>query len=211
MIRRPPRSTLFPYTTLFRSLLGLATAPLPILEMAAGAPGAYLQAPSPAYVPSLSLRVRSTAVEIARLLLDPAADPLQLVETDAIPIAVGLKRPGALCADQPSKPAVEQLRRAAEITLANLAPDRRRALWIERKWLGCTPRSRHVRDRFEVYAAIAARDPRAMLARARSLLGEPAKGGDDWGRYLLSTALLGARAAGEHAEARRVWESYVRA
>src|SRR5258706_2159150 len=60
-----------------RALLGLATAPLPILEMAAGAPGAYLQAPSPAYVPSLSLRVRSTAVEIARLLLDPAADPLQ--------------------------------------------------------------------------------------------------------------------------------------
>src|SRR5436309_11802872 len=25
MIRRPPRSTLFPYTTLFRSLLGIAT------------------------------------------------------------------------------------------------------------------------------------------------------------------------------------------
>src|SRR5438105_5607020 len=28
MIRRPPRSTLFPYTTLFRSLLGLAVMPL---------------------------------------------------------------------------------------------------------------------------------------------------------------------------------------
>src|SRR2546427_5687438 len=27
MIRRPPRSTLFPYTTLFRSVLHLATAP----------------------------------------------------------------------------------------------------------------------------------------------------------------------------------------
>src|SRR5258707_9007547 len=27
MIRRPPRSTLFPYTTLFRSLLGLLLAP----------------------------------------------------------------------------------------------------------------------------------------------------------------------------------------
>src|SRR3712207_8429899 len=26
MIRRPPRSTLFPYTTLFRSLVGVATA-----------------------------------------------------------------------------------------------------------------------------------------------------------------------------------------
>src|SRR2546430_6769068 len=27
MIRRPPRSTLFPYTTLFRSLVDVATAP----------------------------------------------------------------------------------------------------------------------------------------------------------------------------------------
>src|SRR2546422_9922940 len=26
MIRRPPRSTLFPYTTLFRSIVGIATA-----------------------------------------------------------------------------------------------------------------------------------------------------------------------------------------
>src|SRR5256885_888347 len=28
MIRRPPRSTLFPYTTLFRSVVGLGVAPL---------------------------------------------------------------------------------------------------------------------------------------------------------------------------------------
>src|SRR2546427_10453154 len=31
MIRRPPRSTLFPYTTLFRSLVAIATLPLGIL------------------------------------------------------------------------------------------------------------------------------------------------------------------------------------
>src|SRR2546422_7778555 len=29
MIRRPPRSTLFPYTTLFRSILGLTIRPAP--------------------------------------------------------------------------------------------------------------------------------------------------------------------------------------
>src|SRR2546430_16876030 len=34
MIRRPPRSTLFPYTTLFRSLCGVAT-PLPLAAAAA--------------------------------------------------------------------------------------------------------------------------------------------------------------------------------
>src|SRR2546430_12071769 len=33
MIRRPPRSTLFPYTTLFRSLLHLAKLELPAVEL----------------------------------------------------------------------------------------------------------------------------------------------------------------------------------
>src|SRR5258708_21820479 len=36
MIRRPPRSTLFPYTTLFRSLLTVANLQLPVKP--AGAP-----------------------------------------------------------------------------------------------------------------------------------------------------------------------------
>src|SRR3712207_8731327 len=33
MIRRPPRSTLFPYTTLFRSLQARARAEIPVLAM----------------------------------------------------------------------------------------------------------------------------------------------------------------------------------
>src|SRR2546422_7196338 len=33
MIRRPPRSTLFPYTTLFRSLLGYTFAPGPCVNL----------------------------------------------------------------------------------------------------------------------------------------------------------------------------------
>src|SRR5690242_21305059 len=37
MIRRPPRSTLFPYTTLFRSVTGGATA----LAMLVGVPAGY--------------------------------------------------------------------------------------------------------------------------------------------------------------------------
>jgi spermidine synthase len=57
-------------------------------------------------------------------------------------------------------------------------------------------------------AAIAARDARAMLARPRELLAGPARDGDSWDRYLLVTAMLGARATGEHEEARRLWGSY---
>src|SRR2546430_13690484 len=45
MIRRPPRSTLFPYTTLFRSLHGRATpVPRPVIECAGGPDGSLLHA-----------------------------------------------------------------------------------------------------------------------------------------------------------------------
>ncbi len=190
------------------ALLDLASAPLPILEMAASARVTHLPEPLPAHVSSLRLRTESAALEIARGLTDRGADPLQSGEAAAIPILLALKRPGALCGSQPSKTALDQLHRAADITLANLGPQQRRAVWIERNWLGCTPRSAHVRERLDVYAAIAARDPRAMLERARSLLDGPAKGGDAWGRYLLTTAMLGAHAAGDSEEGRRLWEKY---
>jgi predicted membrane-bound spermidine synthase len=191
-----------------QALLSLAAAPLPILEMTGGAPTAYLKEPAPEYVSSLRVRAQSVAVELARVLAERSADPLRSSEPSAIAILLALKRPAALCADEPPKAAIEQLRSAAEITLSYLAPEQRRTLWIDRRWLGCTPRSSHVRDRLEVYAAVAARDARAMLERARTLLAGPAKGGDDWGRYLLVTAMLGAHAAGEHEEARRLWEHY---
>jgi hypothetical protein len=176
--------------------------------MAAGAAATYLPEPVAEYVTSPRIRLQSAALEIARGLTDRAADPLDSREPAAIGILLALKRPGALCGDEPSKTALEQLHRAAEITIANLAPERRRALWIERKWLGCTPRSPEVRERLKVYAAIAARDKPAMLALARALLAGPERERDNWDRYLLAAAMLGALAAGEHEEARRLWESY---
>ena len=191
-----------------RAVQELATAPLPILEMTGGAFRAYLKQPVPDYVSSLQLRVQSAAVEIARVLADRSADPLRSSEPAVIPILLALKRPAALCADEPPKTAIELLHRAGEVTLAHLAPEKRRALWVEHKWLDCTPRSSRVRESFEVYGAIAARDANAMLARARALLAGPAQGGDDWDRYLLGTAMLGAHSAGEPEEARRLWKSY---
>jgi hypothetical protein len=50
-----------------------------------------------------------------------------------------------------------------------------------------------------------------MLERARKLLAGPAVGGDDWGRFLLLTAMLGGHAAGEHEEADRLWQTYRKA
>jgi len=191
-----------------RAVQGLAAAPLPILEMTGGTHGVYLEHPVPDYVSSLPLRLQSAAVEIARVLVDRSADPLRSSETAAIPILLALKHPAALCADEPPRTALELLDRAGEVTLVHLAQEKRRALWVEHKWLDCTPRSSRVRERFEVYGAIAARDARAMLARARALLGESVQGGDDWSRYLLGTAMLGAHSAGEHEEARRLWTSY---
>jgi trans-aconitate methyltransferase len=189
----------------------LVTSPLPIREMANRAAVTYLREPLPAYVPSLNLRTQSAALEIARGLLQRTAEPLDTGDR-VVNTLLALKRPGALCGAAVSKTAIEQLHRAAELTLAKLAPDLRRALWIEPRWLGCAPGklSPRVRQRLEIYAAIAARDAPAMLARARALLeqGGTTDGGDEWGRFLLLTAMLGAQVAGEHAEAQRVWRAY---
>jgi hypothetical protein len=124
---------------------------------------------------------------------------------------LALKRPGALCGATVSRVTLDELHRAAELTLAHLAPDLRRKLWIERRWLDCPPAriAPQARQRLDLYAAIAARDARAMHARADALLKlGSSEGGDEWGRYLLVTAMLGARAAGEHAEVQRLWETF---
>ena len=191
-----------------RGLESLAMAPLPVLEMTSKTPRSYLSAAIPEYVPSERLRLQSVATEISRLLSDRGADPLGSSERVAMDAALVLRHPDVLCSNDPPKTVVDQLHSAAEITLAGLPSERARAIWVGRKWLGCTPRSQYVRDRLDIYAAIATRDARAMLERARALLGGSAAGGDNWGRYLLSTALLGAQAAGEHVEALRLWNAY---
>ena len=65
-----------------------------------------------------------------------------------------------------------------------------------------------MKDRLDLYAAIASRDAKAMLSRARTLLEGPPTGGDTWGRYLLGTALLGAVASGDPQEAQKLWNTY---
>ncbi len=111
---------------------------------------------------------------------------------------------------EPAQAAIDKLQWAAETTLAHLTPELGRALWTDPKWLGCGPGSLspQVRDRLGVYAAVASRDARAMLERARKLLAGRIEGGDDWGRFLLLTAMLGGHASGEHEEADRIWKSY---
>jgi hypothetical protein len=171
----------------------------------------YLREPSLTEGPSTRLRAQSKALEFARRLLDHSADPLGSNEPELHGPLLALKRPGTLCDTAPSKVALEQLHRAAELTLAHLAPEPRRTLWIERQWLGCAPGklAPAVLQRLELYAAIAARDAPFMLARARALLERrPEKGENDWSRFLLLTAMVGAHAAGNHDEARRLWRTY---
>src|SRR2546430_12992394 len=50
MIRRPPRSTLFPYTTLFRSVIGVQPDIFEIVMFAAGA-NAFLRIGHPRRIP----------------------------------------------------------------------------------------------------------------------------------------------------------------
>jgi predicted membrane-bound spermidine synthase len=194
--------------TTARGVQSLAVAPLPVLQMIGGAPTWYLEAPAPPYDPSVRIRTQSTAVEVARLLLDRTADPLRSPDKFATEVALVLRRGDALCGDAPSRIAIDQLHVAAETTIGHVAPEQERALWIERRWLRCAPRSAALKERLDVYAAVAARDPGAMETRARALLEGPARGGDVWGRYLLSVAMLGAGAAGKPAEVRDLWRRY---
>jgi hypothetical protein len=124
--------------------------------------------------------------------------------------ALALKQPGALCGRQVSDAMLEQLHAAALQTLSHLAPQARRELWTEPRWLGC-PLARAgqtVRDRFAVYGAIAARDAHLMHRRAAALLADERTGDEAWGRFLLLTAVLGANASGEAAAAHRVWKTH---
>jgi hypothetical protein len=153
---------------------------------------------------------QSLALGLERGLSSSSADPLRAGNEFVRTALLTLKRRGALCGAEPSKAAIEKLHWAAELTAAHLAPKLSRALWTDTRWLGCGAErlSPQVRDRLGVYAAIASRDARTMLGRARKLLEGRVEGGDDWGRYLLLTAMLGGHAAGEHEEADRLWRTY---
>jgi predicted membrane-bound spermidine synthase len=186
----------------------LAVAPVPVVQMLGEASQSFLKEAAPENDPSLRLHAQSVADETVRLLTDRAADPLLSSEEAATDVALFLRHPDALCRDEPPRHAIDLLQSAAESTIGALPSERIRALWIDRRWLACTPRSAHVRDRLEVYAAVAAHDPKAMLARARALLEGPPRGGDAWGRYLLGVAMLGAVAAGDRGQAQELWMRY---
>jgi spermidine synthase len=192
-----------------KAIFALVNAPLPILEMAGGS-RTYLRDPLPESDLSVPVISQTVALQLERGLSQPSADPLRASNETMRTALLALKRRGALCGAEPPKAGIDILHWAAEITLAHLPPARSRALWTDPKWLGCGAEglSPHVRDRLGIYAAIASRDARAMLDRARKLLARPAVGGENWGRFLLLTAMLGGHAAGEHAEADRMWETY---
>jgi predicted membrane-bound spermidine synthase len=193
------------------AVVSLKGATLPIVEMVGGAPAVYLREPDDDTVPSFLLHSQSSALDLQRGLVGHSVDPLKTTDETVRLALLTLKRPGALCGLAPSKIAIAQLHRTAEITLAHLAPELRRTLWIERKWIGCNSDglSPAVRQRLDLYSAIAARNARAMLEQARALLGQGPQGeGDEWGRYLLLTAMLGAQAARDPEETRRLWNIY---
>ena len=194
-----------------RAVIELALAPVPILEMTRGTAAAYLREPVPLYVQSLRLRTQSMALELARRILDRSADPFGSARPEGLAPLLVLKRPGVFCGAAVPRVAIEQLHLVAELTLAHLSPGLRRALWIEKHWLECgaAKLSPSVARRMDLYAAIAARDAQAMLGLARKLLESGSTEGEqEWRRYLLLTAMLGAHVAGEHEEAKRLWRTY---
>src|SRR5437764_6100940 len=74
MIRRPPRSTLFPYTTLFRSSVSLSATTLPLVTVTEPAPAwPMMRLPAPALVTRSeehTSELQSPMYLVCRLLLE---------------------------------------------------------------------------------------------------------------------------------------------
>jgi hypothetical protein len=187
-------------------LVQLAIAPLPILEMLGDGRRAFLAAPAPRAGMGLYMQ-QVSALELHQALVAGKAPG-----DDQLPPASVLvfRAPRVLCGTKVEGFVLEQLHIAAINTLSHLAPKFRRELWVEPKWIGC-PLARtapQVQQRFAIYRAIAERDARAMLERAREQLEMPERQSIDWARYLLLTAVLGAQASGQKEEAMRLWAKH---
>ena len=189
--------------------LQLALTPLPLNEMLSGREPEYLREPPPT-LGAKQLALQGQALELQRVLLDPAADPLRVESAETRTLLLALKRPGALCGAKPPQYVLDQLHLAAELTLVRLAPGKRHPLWIEPRWTGCArgDMSPEVQQRLDVYRAISERNAPRMLDIARAVLDGQRIEGYRWARFLLTTAMLGAHVSGQGDEARRLWRAH---
>ena len=192
--------------------LQLALSPLPLNEMLSRREAEYLREPPPIRS-AKQLQVQGEALDLERILLEPTGDPLSVDGPALRSMLLALKRPQALCDPKPSHYLLDQLHAAAELTLVRLAPERRRAVWVEPRWMGCAPdtMSPQVRQRLDVYRAIALRDGAQMHRLAAAILDGQRIEGYAWARFLLTTAMLGAHASGRSDEAARLWIKHGRA
>ena len=188
-----------------QAIVDLANSALPANEMLGGLPMGTLSADHYSGSTDRILRLQA-ALDLHRVLAR-GRYPTQRLPP---PAALALKQPGALCGKHVSQAMLEQLQDAALQTLAHLPPQARRELWVEPHWLGCplARTEREVRERFAVYGAIAARDARAMHRNASALLDDERPLDETWGRFLLFTAMLGAKASGEMDEAQHLWRAH---
>jgi spermidine synthase len=187
------------------AILELANSALPANEMLGGLPMGTLSADHASGDTGRILQLQAALDLYGALARN--RDPAERLAPVA---ALVLRRPGALCGKRVARAVLEQLHSAALQTLTHLAPQARRELWVAPRWLGC-PLARTqlaVRERFAVYGAIAARDARAMQRHAAALLEDERPVEEDWGRFLLLTALLGAKASGQPQEAQRLWDKH---
>src|SRR5258705_1824021 len=84
MIRRPPRSTLFPYTTLFRSMRDGR------MQGHAPHPGAAVHAPGKAHVVAVSLDRKSTRLNSSHLGISYAVFCLKKTSIGEVPPEAGV-------------------------------------------------------------------------------------------------------------------------
>ena len=98
MIRRPPRSTLFPYTTLFRSAVSAAPP--------AEAAPSKAESKAPSVIASKSAPQEEAPVDDEAASADPPKSPSKAVELDGVP--ADPENPAEGSDDDKDKPSDEQ-------------------------------------------------------------------------------------------------------
>jgi spermidine synthase len=194
------------------ALEAITVAPLPVYEMLADPKAPFIEARVP-LAQSERVVTQNKALEIHGALLSPRSQPLRNIDSidpSALVPLLALRQSGALCGASVEPVLIQQLHWVAARTLPHLAPDRRRELWADARWLGCDPARTvpAVRARLALYRAIAERDAAAMYTQATQMLAAPERANVGWQRFLLSTAMLGGLASGRPDDARGLWASH---
>ncbi|MBL8487833.1 MAG: hypothetical protein JNK22_12150, partial [Rhodocyclaceae bacterium] len=196
------------FTQARADIRNLGIAPLPVLEALDGRRQDLAQAASVTANPRLPRSVRLHEARQVRELLLARGRPWDLPDPESRLHVGTVTGASALCAESPV-PESYSLHWVAERTIPYLPPPEAAALWSTPAWLPCRKPAAWLRERLDLYAAIARRDGNGISSLAGNMLARgPGAGELEWRRYVLSAAMFGEQLGGRSDGAAKLWRQY---